>query len=195
MQLTSVGGLSHFSGDLGLVCDTVLEYEIVLASGKVLEVTETASEHADLFHALRGGSNNFGIVTRFTFRTFRQGLLWAGMMLHPLETKDEQIQAFHDFCTSSSFDPHASLLQSFGLSAERGTGCVNSIVYTKAEPEPEVFKPFTTIQPVYMNTLRELSLTELTVEQDAFNQNGLWYIATSKHEDAAAMLTSRIVRR
>lgn len=161
---------------MGLVCDTVLEFEIVFASGEVLFVAEGASEHADLFHALRGGSNNFGIVTRLTFQTFRQGRLWAGVLLHPLETKDDQIRAFDNYCGGSTFDPHASLLQSFGLSAERGTGCVNSIVYTKAEADPEVFKPFTAIQPVYMNTLRELSLMELTVEQDAQNEKGLWYV-------------------
>jgi hypothetical protein len=47
---------------------------------------------------------------------------------------------------------------------------------------------------VYMNTLRELSLTELTVEQDAFNENGLWYVAIHKHEDVSTMLMSRIAR-
>ncbi|KAF2111293.1 hypothetical protein BDV96DRAFT_603398 [Lophiotrema nucula] len=54
-------------------------------------------------------------------------------------------------------------------------GSVNSIVYTKAETEPAAFRRFTTIQPAYMNTLRELSLIELTLEQDALNENGLWY--------------------
>jgi hypothetical protein len=160
----------------------------------VLRVTETDSEHADLLYALRGGSNNFGIVTRFTFRTFPQGRLWAGMMMYPLETKDQQIQALYDYCTSSSFDPSASLMQSFGLSAEQGTGCVNSLVYTKPEAEPDVFKPFTAIQPVYMNTVRELSLTDLTMEQDAWNQNGLWYVPTNNYPSFSAILMSKTAR-
>ncbi|KAF2675969.1 putative oxidoreductase [Lentithecium fluviatile CBS 122367] len=177
--LTLGGGMSHFSGQVGLVCDTVLEYEVVLPSGDVIRITEADIEHADLFRALRGGSNNFGIVTRFIFRAFRQGRLWAGMLLHPLETRTEQLQAFYDFCATPSYDPHASLMQTFGLSAERGTGCVNSIVYTKAETEPAVYKPFTAMQPVYMNTLRELSLLELTREQDALNENGLCQVMIS----------------
>ncbi|KAL8651007.1 MAG: hypothetical protein Q9210_003490 [Variospora velana] len=173
--LTLGGGLSHFSGHVGLVCDNVLEYEVVLASGSIVRATPNDLEYSDLFYALRGGSNNFGIVTRFTFRTFPQGHLWGGTLIHPIETKTQQLQAFYDFC-GDSYDPSASLIHSFGMSSERGSGFVTSIVYTKPEHEPAVVKPFTEIQPVYQNTLRELSLTALTLEQDAFNENGLCQI-------------------
>ena len=171
-----LGGLSHFSGSVGLVCDNVLEYEIVLASGTVLRPTETDQEQSDLFRALRGGSNNFGIVTRFIFRTFHQGRLWGGTLIHPVETKDQQLQTFFDFTSNPSYDLNASLTHSFGMSAERGSGFVSSIVYTKPQSEPAVFKPFSSLEPTYLNTLREMSLTELTREQDSFNENGLWYV-------------------
>ena len=176
LMLALAGGLSHFSGHVGLVCDNVLEYEIVLASGTIIQATENDPNYSDLFRALRGGSNNFGIVTRFVFRTFRQGRLWGGTLIHPLETKDQQLQAFHSFCSSSSPDPNASLILSCGMSADRGSGFVSSIVYTKPESEPAAIKPFISLKPTYLNTLRELSLTELTREQDTFNENGLWYV-------------------
>jgi hypothetical protein len=166
--------LSHFSGEVGLVCDTVLEYEIVLASGELLRIREESVEHQDLFQALRGGSNNFGIVTRFVFRTFQQGPLYAGMVMHPMETKNEQLQTFYNYCTTSPIDPQASLMQTYGLSAERGTGCVNSMVHTKARSDADVLKPFMALQPVYMNTMKEISLVDFTLEQDAFNAAGLW---------------------
>lgn len=151
---------------------------MVLASGSIVRATPTAPECSDLFYALRGGSNNFGIVTRFTFRTFPQGHLWGGTLIHPIETQTQQLQAFYDFC-GYSYDPSASLIHSFGMSSERGSGFVNSIVYTKPEHEPAVVKPFTEIQPMYQNTVRELSLTALTLEQDAFNENGLWLFSPS----------------
>jgi hypothetical protein len=176
---------------VGLVCDTVLEYEIVLPSGDVLRLTDADVEHRDLFLALRGGSNNFGIVTQFWFRTFRQGRLWAGVLIHPLETKDVQLKAFYDFCSRPIYDPHASIMQSFGLSAEQGTGCVNNIVYTEAEADPAIFEPFTSIQPVYTNTLREVSLMDLTLEQDAFNENGLWYAKMCKQSDKHSLITRK----
>lgn len=169
----ATGGLSHFSGHVGLVCDNVLEYEVVLASGLIVRATQNDPEYSDLVYALRGGSNNFGIVTQFTFRTFDQGHLWGGILIHPIETHAQQLQAFYDFC-ADSYDPNASLIHSFGMSSERGSGFVNSVVYTKPKQDPAVVKPFTEIQPIYQNTLRELSLTTLTTEQDAFNENGLW---------------------
>ena len=171
-----LGGLSHFSGHVGLVCDNVLAYEVVLASGTILQISQNDPEKADLFRALRGGSNNFGIVTHFTFRCFRQGRLWGGILMHPLETRNQQLQAFYDFSANPSYDPNASLMHSFGISAEKGSGFVNSIVYTKPESEPAAaVKPFLRLDPIYLNTLREQSLTELTLEQDAQNENGLWY--------------------
>lgn len=169
-----LGGLSHFSGNVGLVCDNVLEYEVVLASGTIIRTTENDPEHGDLFRALQGGSNNFGIVTRFIFRIFPQGRLWGGTLIHPVETKNQQLQAFYVFAGNPLYDPNASLIQSFGMSAERGSGFVNSIVYTKPESQPTVIRPFTSLEPTYLNTVRELSLTELTQEQDSFNENGLW---------------------
>jgi hypothetical protein len=37
--------------------------------------------HPDLYYALRGGGNNFGIVTRFDMETFPQGKMWGGYNL------------------------------------------------------------------------------------------------------------------
>lgn len=93
-----LGGLSHFSGSVGLVCDNILEYEVVLASATTVWVMEKDQEHSDvfvlLFRALHGGSNNFGIVTGITFTAFRQGRLCCGTLIHLVESKDQQLQAF-----------------------------------------------------------------------------------------------------
>lgn len=56
------GGLSFVSPKVGWVTDNVIAFEVVLASGEVVIADRT--NHADLWHALKGGSGNFGIVTR-----------------------------------------------------------------------------------------------------------------------------------
>lgn len=77
------GGISYFSSKHGWSCDTVVAYEVVLADGSIVEAT-AAGAHADLFWALRGGHNNFGIVTRFDLKTFPMtsayyvGNVWDG---------------------------------------------------------------------------------------------------------------------
>lgn len=153
----------------------MVEYEIVLASGQLINVTSTS--YPDLFVALRGGSNNFGIVTRFTIRTFDQGKLWGGSVYYNISTASQQLNAFYWFNNATGYDESASLIQSFGYSAVSGIVAVNVLVYTKPiSISPPVFEPLSAIQPQLFNTLRLSNLTDFTVEQGSFEHNGNRYI-------------------
>lgn len=51
------------SAEYGLVCDNVVNYEVVLANASV--VNANASSNTDLYWALKGGGNQFGKLTSF----------------------------------------------------------------------------------------------------------------------------------
>lgn len=81
--VTLGGGISFFAPRVGFTSDNVISYEVVIASGEIIYANSTS--HSDLFKALKGGSGNFGIVTRFDVSTFENGNgeLWGGVIVNP----------------------------------------------------------------------------------------------------------------
>ncbi|CZR59926.1 related to 6-HYDROXY-D-NICOTINE OXIDASE [Phialocephala subalpina] len=70
------GGISFVSRRYGWALDNVRNYEVVLANGTLTNINQASSP--DLYWALRGGGNNFGIVTNFDLDIHPQGPVWGG---------------------------------------------------------------------------------------------------------------------
>jgi FAD/FMN-containing dehydrogenase len=100
-------------GKHGLSCDNLLSADIVTADGGFL--TASASEHADLFWALRGGGGNFGIVTSFEYQLHLVGpMVLGGMVLHPQANAREVLRFYRDFSATlpDEAEAFAALLRS-----------------------------------------------------------------------------------
>ncbi|KIH91978.1 FAD binding protein domain protein [Sporothrix brasiliensis 5110] len=106
--LTTGGGISYISNLHGWACDNVESYDLVLASGVL--VRASATEYSDLFWALRGGGNNFGLVVNFNLQTYPltdNGALYIGARTY-LETEFDAVdQAFYNLIVNSADDPNA----------------------------------------------------------------------------------------
>jgi FAD/FMN-containing dehydrogenase len=114
------GGISHFSNKLGWACDNVESYELVTATGIAINVNPTT--FPDLYWALRGGGNNFGIVTNFKLAAFPQGQMWGGQRIYLETSFPAVLDALYQFtvegspkdedaaqivvCSLSSYSPH-----------------------------------------------------------------------------------------
>jgi FAD/FMN-containing dehydrogenase len=94
--LTLGGGFGWLSRKHGMTVDNLESAEVVTASGQV--VRASATEHADLFWALRGGGGNFGVVTRFEFRLHPVGPdVLAGLIVYPLSEANSVLRQYREF--------------------------------------------------------------------------------------------------
>jgi FAD/FMN-containing dehydrogenase len=165
--LTLKGGLSFFSTREGFVCDNVLNYEVVLASGEI--VNANVNENSDLWVALRGGSNNFGVITRFDFRIFPQSRFWGGSVYYFGDSFPGQIDALVTELQKPDATVDTHLMISVGFAAMFGPQamCQNQVYYTREVEKPAVLEPFVSITPQVdaMNSMRMMTLKEAASEQ------------------------------
>jgi FAD/FMN-containing dehydrogenase len=79
--LTLGGGIGWLVRKHGLTIDALVSVDVVTSDGRL--VTASATEHPDLFWAIRGGGGNFGVVTRFQFRLYPVDTVLGGAIFLP----------------------------------------------------------------------------------------------------------------
>lgn len=129
------GGYSWKSNQFGLLIDTLVELELVLPSGELVHVTN-ASE-PDLFFGLKGGLNNFGIVTSITVQAHKQTEVFGGLLTYSIDTSEAFNDAVADFSLNNT-DPKAQMVVVY---TSNGTLFQNQILlfYDAPTPPTEVF--------------------------------------------------------
>ena len=98
--LTLGGGFGWLSRKYGMTIDNLESAEVVTAAGEV--VRAGATEHPDLFWALRGGGGNFGVVTRFEFRLHSVGPhVLSGLIVYPISQAKSVLQQYREFVATA----------------------------------------------------------------------------------------------
>lgn len=98
--LTLGGGFGWLSRKYGMTVDNLESAEVVTAAGDV--VRASATEHPDLFWALRGGGGNFGVVTRFEYRLHPVGPdVLSGLIVYPLSVAKSVLQQYRAFVATA----------------------------------------------------------------------------------------------
>lgn len=93
--LTLGGGIGYLNRGYGLAIDNLLSADVVTADGTIR--TASATEHPDLFWAIRGGGGNFGVVTSFEFRLHPVKDVYVGMFFYELDAAGDLLRFFRDF--------------------------------------------------------------------------------------------------
>ncbi|RYP93289.1 hypothetical protein DL770_000578 [Monosporascus sp. CRB-9-2] len=155
----------------GFACDSVTEFQVVLASGEVARAN--AGENADLWRALKGGLNNFGVVTSFKMKTFQSGNIWGGVTYYMPDTFSQLLQNACDFVyNETDEDTHIMCSVGYGFGHQAVT-CV--MYHTRGEENPPSLQRFTTLEPQIkqMGTMRTSTHLGFCEELSKFSSDGL----------------------
>ncbi|KAL8376544.1 hypothetical protein RB595_007577 [Gaeumannomyces hyphopodioides] len=148
------GGNSYYTGKYGFGCDNVVNAEVVLADGRIVNVNK--DENADLFKALKGGWGNFGIVTRFDLFTFPSGPVWGGARFNNVSQGAAVAGSMVNFTTNARKNPGAAYLINWTYNPAIGKepvlaqfmidtdGVASGPAFTEALQSTQLFNDFTT---------------------------------------------------
>jgi hypothetical protein len=103
--------------------------------------------HPDLYFALRGGMNNFGIVTYFTMRVFPQGQLFSGSVSFASGARDIIAQQAYKLTTEWKNDTDVSFSYGYAYSQEDDTfGISVTEAYAQPISDPAPFAALNALQ-------------------------------------------------
>jgi FAD/FMN-containing dehydrogenase len=190
--LTLGGGFGWRVRHYGLACDTLLSVDIVTADGQLL--TANATEHPDLFWAVRGGGGNFGVVTSFEYQLHPAGELLAGLLLYPVTMATEVLAFYREFTKTV---PDALTVWAILLTAADGAHLLALLVcYAGSGPAAQqAVQPLRDVGPPLADHLGPMAYREVQTLFDAAFPAGLqssWkssYLAELSGEAIATMVT------
>jgi FAD/FMN-containing dehydrogenase len=159
--LTLGGGISHHTNQYGLACDNIAAYELVTASGIILLVSQ--STFPDLYWALRGGGNNFGVVTTFHYETLSQGLMFSNKRRYDSSKIPALMDAFSNAVKGAEQD--TKLAHFLAIAYYAGTKVVSTefeyLTPADAANPPAILKEYFSITPS-QDVSKNITLAETT---------------------------------
>ncbi|KAF4860920.1 FAD-dependent monooxygenase yanF [Colletotrichum siamense] len=173
--LTLGGGASYHTGYRGFACDDVKNYEVVLADGTI--VNANAGENPDLYKALKGGSNNFGIVTRFDMQTFSSapGGLYGGLIFMDYAYRDTVMKQFVRLIDINEQHPEDTEVVTFTYSGEGPPMIAIVAINTAGVSNSTSFAPLSTLPTILDDRKRKTYGTAITDHIAVGGPRSAWF--------------------
>ncbi|CAK1359615.1 hypothetical protein CB0940_05789 [Cercospora beticola] len=164
------GGYSWKTNLYGLTIDTIKSFTLVCPNGTIATVDQS---RPDLFFALRGGLNRFGVVADAELYTHAQvPLIYGGTRLYDSTQVDRIINATYEFERTNT-DPKATVITSI-----LGTTATTQFFYDGPE-KPASFAVFDGIRTLLLDTVKTQSFSDFVASipaeiRDVTNFRGTW---------------------
>ncbi|KAJ5373335.1 hypothetical protein N7517_005341 [Penicillium concentricum] len=146
--LTLIGGVSYYINKYGFAMDNVASYDIVLGNGTL--TTASATANPDLFWALKGGASNYGIVTKFTLRTYSMPRISTTIQIFNETSTSAFSQAICDWAVGNSDSPVAAgsvITMTYNTTTKQMSSSLLGVQAGTSNP-PSEFRNFTAIPGV-----------------------------------------------
>ncbi|KUI65220.1 Bifunctional solanapyrone synthase [Cytospora mali] len=176
------GGKTFFTAQRGFGCDDIVAYEVVLGDGRI--VTADAIDNEDLFRCLKGGGNNFGIVTNFRMNALQTDSIWGGLNVFPKSVTQEAVEALVDFTDHPEF---------------KDTVIVAAYVQIAGVERESAYNQFLRL-PAAVDTTKMTTIKDVVDEYDIAplnhqlwnNPSGIFFTATVKNDHRIVMKASEL---
>jgi hypothetical protein len=171
------GGLSHLSPQYGLAADNVEKFSVVLSNGTITTASEDVNP--DLFWAMRGGGNQYAVITEMTLKTYdvgENGKIWGGLRTFTADKGPAILGAVANF-TANYPDTKAALIPTFNFVGILGLTVPAIIVfmfYDGPKPPPGIFDELDAI-PSLLSMTRERTMGDLVQDVFAGDLEGLGF--------------------
>lgn len=146
--LTLIGGVSYFMNKYGFAMDNVASYDVVLGNGT--QVVANSTSNPDLFWALKGGANNFGIITKFTLKTYSMPHISTTAQVFDDSSAYSFTKAVADWASGNSDSPVAAgsiITTGYNVTTKALQPTILGVQAGISDP-PSEFANFTTIPGV-----------------------------------------------
>ncbi|KAK4501903.1 hypothetical protein PRZ48_007712 [Zasmidium cellare] len=178
------GGFANYLYQRGLATDDIVNFEVVLANGSVVQANATSNK--DLWRTLKGGGSGFGIVTRYDMETFDRLPIWSASRQYnsSAETDEAHILGLKHWTDNPEIlaSSYAYIWWTY-RPAENQTIIIAEMGDTTSQADPPAVQEFLTI-PDYISS--STGLTNMSTSAQATQADGyrnIWFTVTFKNDE------------
>ncbi|GAD96931.1 FAD binding domain protein [Paecilomyces variotii No. 5] len=145
--LTLGGGLGWLCGMYGMVIDNLVAAKVVVPDGRILTVSDT--ENSDLFWAIRGAGQNFGVTVEFKYRAYEQTTpVYFGFLTFAPDKVISVVEALNR--TFENADPRGGAMCVFAQPPGAPGPVVNAVLFYNGNEESgkEYFSELFDLEPL-----------------------------------------------
>ncbi|KAF2171038.1 hypothetical protein M409DRAFT_64021 [Zasmidium cellare ATCC 36951] len=178
------GGFANYLYQRGLATDDIVNFEVVLANGSVVQANATSNK--DLWRTLKGGGSGFGVVTRYDMETFDRLPIWSASRQYnsSAETDEAHILGLKHWTDNPDALPsnYAYIWWTYRPAISQ-TIIIAEMGDTKSQANPPAVQEFLAI-PDYISS--NTGLTNMSTSAQATQAEGyrnIWFTVTFKNDE------------